>query len=328
MSINQNVQTIVGFAQQVSIKFKHADHINLDVAPMLDMVSPSMKILTYNRGEMFQTNRVKRQPGTEIPTTRAGRSFVLASNDEYAVSDFITREDNRDAGLPGALSPPVDLVFDSLEKNSKDLDIGRELDTALQIFGGTFADGVSGGFDVAGSWAAPATSTFLADFDTAIEVLKLQGVPTSQMRMMLDGATLTKLKRIDDLREQLKYTTSKSLTADMLAQILEITRVVVGNSIFNTNQAKAASDPFTGKYIWQQNAGKGSAFLYNFEKATKKSLNPVIQTRSKFDGKNFRFTESYYDPKKKAWFYDSIEETGLVTTATGAGYQWKDTILT
>lgn len=328
MPVNQNVDVITGYAQNISIKYKHADNIAGDVAPLLDMPMPSMKILTYNRGEQFQTNRKRRQPGTVIETTRAGRSSVTASNDEYAVSDFITIEDLRDQNLPVNLAPPLNLAADSLEKNAKDLDLGRELDTANHIFAATFADGVSGGFDVAGSWATVATSTFLADFDVAFETLKLNGVPKSQLRFMCDGATLTKLRRIDDIREQLKYTSDKSLVASMLAEILLISRVVVGDNIYNTDQAKSGSDEFTGKYIWQQNATKGSALLYNFEKATKKSLNAVIQTRSKIDGKNFRRTETYYDPKMKAWVYDSLEETGVLTTATGSAYQWKDTIST
>ena len=328
MSINQNVETITGFAQNISIMYKHMDHIASDIAPIYDMKSPTTKILTYNRGEQFQTNRKLRQPGTRIETTRAGRSSITATNDEYAVADMITKEDLRDENLPKGLAPPINLAQDSLEKNAKDLDLGRELDTANQLFGGTFADGVVGGLDVAGSWLTPSTSTFLADYDVADGVLDLQGVPKSQRRFFLDAATLRALKRIDDLREQLKYTSSKSMTAEMLAQILEINKVVVGSAIYNTDQAKADSDEFTGKYIWQQNAGKGSAFLYNFERATKKSLNAIIQTRSMYDGKNFRSTDVWFNPEKKAWIYDSIEETGVATTAASAGYQWKDTILT
>jgi len=215
-----------------------------------------------------------------------------------------------------------------LEKNAKDLDLGREIQVAQFIQAGTFADGVAGGVDVAGSWLTVATSTFLADFDTAFISLKKQGVAKKNLRFKTDGGTLQALKRIDDLREQLKYTSSKSLTADMLAGILQISKVVIGDSIFNADQAKTGADAFTGRYIWEINDAKGWAALYSFDKPKKDSLNAVIQPRSKVDGKQFRRTETYYDNKKKAWFYDSMEETGVLTTATGALYQWKDTILT
>jgi len=324
----QNVQIITGYAQDISIKFSDQDLKNAEIAPILDMISPKMKITQYQRGEQFQSGRSKRQPGTEIPTTLVERTHVQAQTEEYAASDFITKEDLRDAGLPAHLAPPIDLASDSLEKNAKDLDLGREIDVANHIFAATFADGVVGGLDVAGSWLNPATSTFLADFDTAIRTLKLNGVSTKDLKFATDFGTFQVLKRIDDIREQLKYTSDRSLTPEMLARILQIKKVEVCGAIRNDAQAMKGVDNFNGRYIWEQRVNRGWAFLYNFVKPTKKSLNAVIQPRSKLDNKSFRYTETYYDPKKKATFYDSMEETDVLTTAAPAAYQWKDTILT
>jgi len=322
----QNVDIITGYAQDISIKFSDNELKNTEIAPILDMKAPGMKITRYQRGEQYQSGRAKRQPGTEIETTLVERDSVTAQTEQYAASDFITREDLRDAGLPTHLAPPIDLASDSLEKNAKDLDLGRELDVSSHIFAETFVDGNAGGVDVGGTWAAAATSTFLEDFDTALVLLKKNGVSTMNLRLAMDFGTFQKIKRIDDIREQLKYTSDRSLTADALARILQISKVVVCGAIKNTAQAKAGTDNFTGGYVWEPNAGKGWAFLYNYVRPTKKSLNAVIQPRSRLDNKSWRITESYWDNKKKAWFYDSMEETDVLTTAAAAGYQWKDTI--
>jgi len=324
----QNVDIITGYAQDISIKYRDNMLQNTEIAPILDMKSPTMKIVRYKRGQQFQSGRSKRQPGTEIPTTLVERDSVTPQTQQYAASDFITREDLRDQNLPTHLAPPIDLVQDCLEKNAKDLDLGREMDLATHIFAETFADGVAGGVDVAGSWLTPATSTFLADFDTALTTLKKNGISPTKLRFACDFGTFQALKRIDDMREQLKYTSARSLTAEMLAGILQISKVVVCGAIKNTAQAKAGVDAFTGQYVWEPNANKGWALLYNYERPTKKSLNAVIQPRSKLDNKQFRITEQYWDNKKKAWFYDSMEETDVITTASPAAYQWKDTILT
>lgn len=324
----QNVDIITGYVNDFSVKYRNGMLINTEVFPMLEMPSPTMKILRYKRGEMFQSGAKRREPGTEIETTKTERESVTPQTEQFAASDYITREDLRDQDLPTHLAPPVDLVQDSLEKNAKDLDLGREIRVADAIFAATWADGVAGGKDVAGAWAAAATSTFLADFDTALTALKKEGVPPNQLRLMVDFGTMQKLKRIDDLRDQVKHTSSKSITPEILATILEIGKVVVGGSLKNTAQAKAGEDAYTGAYIWEKNASKGSAFLYNFEAPKKKCLNAGVQPRSKLDNKQPRITEQYWDKKKKAWFYDSMEETDIQIVAPQAGYLWKDTILT
>lgn len=323
----QNVEVLTGHLQNVSIKYKNAQLINTEIFPMLDMPSPTMKITKYERGQQFQSGARERAPGTDIQTTKVERTSITPTTLQYAASDQINREDLRDATGPGFLSPPINLVQDSIEKNAKDLDLGREIRVADHIFADTWTDGNAGGKDTAGSWLNASTSTFFADFDVAIKALKNEGVPANQLRLMLDFGTMQALKRIDDIREQLKYTSERSLTADSLARILQIDKVIVGSSIKNTAQA-ATTETFTGQCIWEKNATKGSAFLYNYERPTRKSLNAGVQPRSALDGRNFRITESYFDNKKKAWFYDSMEETDIITTASDAGYLWIDTILT
>lgn len=325
----QQVDVITGHAQDISIKFRDSMMINTEVFPMLDTVSPSMKITRYKRGQQYQSASEERKPGTEIKTSIVERDQVQFDTIQYAASDFITREDLRDAGLPAHLSPPIDLAQDSLEKNAKDLDLGREIRVAAHVFADTWLDGVAGGTDVAGTWANAATSTFLDDFDVALVLLKKNGVPPEKLRLMLDFGTMQKLKRVDVIRDQLKHTSRDSLTADSLARILQIDRVIVGGAIQNTAQNKAGTDAFTGQYIWENNATKGSAFLYYYTgNPTKRSLNAGIQPRSMLDNKQHRITESYWDNKKKATFYDSMEETDELTVAEAAGYLWADTILT
>jgi hypothetical protein len=323
----QNVEVLVGHAQDISVKFHDSELINKEVFPMIELMSPKQKITRYNKGEQFQSGASERAPGTRIKTTQVERDTVDANTKQYAASDMITREDLRDAGIPNGQSPPIELATDSIEKNAKDLDLGREIRVAEAIFADTWSDGVAGGKDQAGSWLAPSTSTFLADFDVALSKLKREGVNPKSLRLMLDFGTMQAIKRIDDMREQLKYVGRDSLTADSLANILQIGSVVVGGAVMNTADA-GSTDAYAGQYIWEKNDTKGSAFLYAFQGPGRKKLNAGVQTRSKLDNKQVRITESYWHNEKKGHVYDSMEETGTVVTANSAGYLWIDTILT
>lgn len=217
-----------------------------------------------------------------------------------------------------------------MERNARKLSLRQEILVAASIFGGTWADANSGGEDAAGLWAPPgATNTFLDDMDTAMAALQKNGVSLTNLRLLLDYATFQKLKRVDAIRDQLKYTSNQSLTESTLAAMLGIQKVIVGKAIKSTAKEKRDGTDFTGVNIWEKNATKGSAFLYHYPTAPGlRTLAVGYQPRNKMPSGEFRESAFWRRPELKSWEYESGEDIGVKIVAATAGYLWNDTVLT
>lgn len=323
-------QIIRGHLQNVSLMAHNADLVNAEVFPLLDMPSSKAQIATYNRGDQFRDEAAARARGTEAAIGDWKFSLSNVDTTEYSFKHRITDQDLRDAGLEPGMSVPVNLIQDALERNARKLDLRREVAVAAAIFGATWVDGNAGGEDAAGLWAPKdSTNTFLDDIDTATSALQKAGVSLSNLRLVLDYATFQKLKRVDAIRDQLKYTSNQSLSEDSLAAMLGIQKVVVAKAIKSSAKEKRDGTDFTGVNIWEKNATKGSAFLYHYPTTPGlKTLSAGYQPRNKMPNGEFRESLSYRRPELKAWEYESSEDVGVKITATFAGYLWNDTIVT
>ena len=321
---------ITGHLQNVSIQAVNADLINEKVFPLLDMPTDRAKIMVYNRGDQFRSGRKTRARGTEAPTRDYKVDFITPTTDQYAEKHKITDEDLRDAGLDSMLSPPINLQQEAIERNVRLLDLGREVAVASAIFAATWADGNAGGEDAAGLWAPPgATNTFLTDVYAGIKELVKNGVPVTGIHLAMDYNTFQLLKRVDEIRDQLKYTSNQSLTAPTLAALLGIDEVIVSRGITSSAKEKKDGTDFTSTMIWEKNAGKGSAFLYHCPGTPGlKTLCAGVQPRQKCVNGAYRFTKQYREEKLGAWFLETQEETGIKVVADYAGYLWNDTIVT
>jgi hypothetical protein len=321
---------IRGHLQNVSLKYHDAELVADQVYPILDMPTSKSKLTIYNRGDQYRDEVPVRARGTEAAIIDHKLTTVDVDTKEYAVKHRITKQDLRDAGLENMLSPPVNLVQDALERNARKLDLRQEIAVAASVFGGTWVDGNAGGEDAAGLWAPPgATNTFLDDIDTATSALQKAGIALTNLRLLLDYATFQKLKRVDSIRDQLKYTSQQSLTEDTLAALLGISKVVVARAIKSSAKEKKDGTDFTGVNIWEKNATKGSAFLYHFPSAPGlKTIAAGYQPRNKMPSGQYRESITYPRPELGAWEYESGEDVGVKIVMADAGYLWNDTVLT
>lgn len=322
--------TIRGHLQNVSMKFSSAELINTQIAHLLPMPTRKAKVLTYNRGDQFRDEAKPRERGTEA--ARADFKYTMAdvNTSPMALKALVTDEDLEDEGLPPQTVPPVNLQQDALELVAWKLDLNREIKLAAKIFASTWADGVSGGTDVAGGWAPlDDTNSFLTAMTTAKKTFVTNGVALDHIRLMLDFATMENLKRVAEIRDQLKYTSNQSLDEATLARLLGIEKVIVASAIKSTAKEKVDGTDFTGSMIWEKNAGKGSAFLYYYPPAPgRKTMAALYQPRHMQANGQERKSKGYYTDKISAWEFESQEDVGIHVAAAPAGYLWVDTLVT
>jgi len=322
-------QIVRGHVQDLSIAYKNTGYIASEVYPRKPIENGKMKITKYNRGDAFRDEAQKRAPGTETLAGNWKVDTVDVNSYQYAHKSKVTKEDLRAAGS-GVLNVPIDLQQEAVETSADKLDLKAEILTAANVFASTWVDGSAGGEDADAKWTASSGNTFLADVDKAILAIKNAGVPRDRIRLMMDDTTFQGVIRISSVTATLSYTAIAKkapglvITADMLASLLTIDKVVIGSAIYNTANEAQAGDDFTVSNIW--GGTKGKAFVYYMPpRITRKVMCAGLQCFEKMENNQRRVTYKWYNNDKHTWFFESQEEMGPGQVCAYAGYAFKDT---
>lgn len=325
--------TIVsGHLQNVSLDWKNKMFSVNDIIPPIMLPTRSAQVTKYNRGDAFRDTAEIRARGTKTASSNYKMEQVDISTNQYANKNKITKEDLRDAGLKGNLTPPLNMKGRAIAWNSDKLDLKNEILTATAAKAATWLDGVgSGGQDAEGLWAAAdGTNTFIEDVDTAVQAMQDAGIPRSNIRVATDSETFSKIIRCSDMTTALGYnaTAAKApglvITAEMIATLLTIDKLVITSSIYNSANENAAGTDFTPADIW--GGTKGWGFVYYFPPTiSREIMSPGFNASNKMENGSNRATYTWYDNDMHSWLYESQQETGFVQTCAQAGYMFKDT---
>ncbi|MBN2189335.1 MAG: hypothetical protein JW699_07760 [Chitinispirillaceae bacterium] len=320
-------QIVAGPLQGVSVAYRNMSYIGASVFPIIERVGPKAKITKYPKGAWFRD-----EAGIRAASTEARRGGYPLSSDpvaleEYAFAKEVTDEDRRDANAAGA--PPVQPEQDAVEFAADKIDLRKERLVAELIKATTWADGnASGGEDAGGLWAAGTGNTFLADIrNGCAKIHSLTGQRPN--RLLIDYGTFLSLKEESTVLDKIKYTERGVLTADLLAALLELEKVMIGDAVYSTAKENKAGTDFTAAKIWEYNAGKGMGFLYHAPaRPGLKVPCAGYQCRGAYEGGMARRIEMWREPSKHQDVFEVAEETDIVVTGSDLGYLWKDTLLT
>jgi len=322
-------QIVRGHVQDLSIAYRNTGYIAPEVFPHKEIKHGKAKVTVYNRGDAFRDEAQKRAPGTETKAGNWKLDTVNVDSEQYSHLEKVTKEDLRAAGV-GVETVPVDLQMESVERNADKLDLKAELLTANKVFGSTWVDGNLGGEDADAKWTASTGNTFLADVDKAILAIKNAGVPRDKIRLMMDDTTFQGVIRVSAVTAALSYNAvlpkapGLVITADMLASLLTLDKVVIGSAIYNSANEKQDGSDFTGVNIW--GSTKGRAFLYFYPpRLGRKVMCAGLQCYENMENNKRRVTYKWYENAKHSWMFESQEEMGPEQVCAYAGYAFKDT---
>ena len=315
---------VAGPLADVSIAYRNQAYIADRVFPILDKVSPRAKISRYLKGAWFRDEADIRGAGAEAKRSGYPIDSLSLNTNEYAFAKEVTDEDRRNSTVAGA--PPLDPDQDAVEFATDKVDLKKEIRVAELIIAGTWS-GVAGE-DAGGFWAASDNNTFLLDIRTRVETIR-SNTGLKPNRLIIDHGTYNSLKEEATILDKIKYTERGVLTKDLLAALLELDEVLVGEAIKNTAKETKAGTEFTASNIWEKNATKGSAFLYySPRKPGLKVASAGYQARVAYENGMARRTTSWREAARHQDVYEVAEETDIVQTGTDLGFLWYDTLLT
>ena len=148
-------------------------------------------------------------------------------------------------------------------------------------------------------------------------------------KLLIDFGTYNSLKEESTVLDKIKYTERGVLTKELLAAILELDEVLIGEAIKSTAKETKSGTDFTAANIWEKNAGKGSAFLFHSPSAMGlKTPSAGCQARVAYENGAVRRTTTWREAAEHQDVYEVAEETDIVITGADLGFLWYDTLLT
>ena len=218
------------------------------VFPVVPVDKQSDKYFTYDKNDWLRDEAQVRTDGTES----VGSGYNISTATYYA-DVFAIHKDVGDQTRANA-DAPINVDREAAEFVTHRLLTRREIqfnnDFMSDGVWGTSATGVASGAstDEFVQWSNYTTSDPIEDIEAGkADILSVTGLEANTLVLGYD--VFRQLKNHPDLVDRIKYTSSQTITEDMLARMFDIDRVLVSKSIKATNAegATAAYSFTTGK---------------------------------------------------------------------------------
>ena len=209
------------------------------VFPVVAVDKKSDKYFTYTKNDWFRDEAQRRADGTES----AGSGYNLSTG-TYSADVWAFHKDVGDQTVANA-DAPLNPLREATEFVTHRLLLRKELQFVSDFFTpGVWATDVTG---VASSpsagevvqWSAYASSDPINDIEAAKSVI-LSRTGMEANTLVLGYEVFRQLKNHPDLVDRIKYTSSQTITEDMLARMFDLDRVVVAKAVKATNNEGAS----------------------------------------------------------------------------------------
>ena len=219
------------------------------VFPVIPVDKKSDKFFTYTKNDWFRDEAQRRAPATES----AGGGYNL-STDTYSADIWAFHKDVPDQIVANA-DAPLNPLREAAEFVTHRLLLRRELQFVTDFMSagvwGTTSAGTAGtatSGQTATQWSNYTSSDPIEDVEAGkAQILSNTGMEANTL--VLGYEVFRQLKNHPDLVDRIKYTSSQTITADMIAAMFDIPRVIVSKAIKATN-AEGATQAYafaTGK---------------------------------------------------------------------------------
>jgi hypothetical protein len=216
------------------------------VFPVVPVDKKSDKYFTYTKNDWFRDEAQRRADGTES----AGSGYNLSTG-TYSADVWAFHKDVGDQTVANA-DAPLNPLREATEFVTRRLLLRKEIQFVSDFFTtGVWADDVTG---VAGTpssgetkqWSDYSSSDPINDIEAGkSEILSSTGMEANTL--VLGYEVFRQLKNHPDLVDRIKYTSSQTITEDMLARMFDLDRVLVAKAVKATNN-EGATDAYSFAY--------------------------------------------------------------------------------
>lgn len=200
------------------------DFIASQVFPVIPVDKQSDKYFLYAKGDWFRDEAQLRAPSTESAGSGYGVSTASYSADVFALHKDVDDQTRANADTPLNVDREAALFV------AQRMLLRREIQWAADYF--TTSKWTTD-VTVTNKWSDYAASDPISEIETGKStILSTTGFLPNTLVLGYD--VYRWLKNHPDLLDRFKYTTSENMTADIMARVFDVDRVLVARAIKNT----------------------------------------------------------------------------------------------
>lgn len=274
--------------------------------PKVDVGTRSGKILSFNKEHFMQYDGLARAPGAATRRVQYSYSSLNYSLIDYSLEGVLPKEIQQESMAPekgftvdmaaAAMSRPIDSLNMRLEIEQ------AKLATTLANFPAANRITLSG----TSQWNNGASDP-LNVVEVGKEVIR-QATGKRPNVGVMGASVLARLKYNPAIIDRIKYVGKQSVTTDMIAELMGLDQIVIGDSIVS-DDAGNFSDIW-GKHMILAYTTTASAIQYGtptFGYTYNLGGYPIVEN-------------SYYDPNHKTWVFPVSRAEQAAIVAPQAGY--------
>lgn len=298
---NSAIRVVDPILSTVAQGYVNAKMVGDKLFPYVPVDTSGGKIITFGK-EDFLIYNTARAPGSNTKRIQFGYSGNPYALESHSLEGLVPYEHLRDAAaVPGinlaqmAIVKVQNIITLRLEKAQADLA------RTASLYATTNKKTLTG----TAKWTDPGSDP-IADIDTACEAIRTQ-IGMRPNSLTIGPAVFVALKNHAKILDRIKYTSSKTVTTEVLASIFTLDEVNVGNAVYNDGTAN--------KDVWGNDAILACTVLGSLADMGTPAYGYTYRLRE------YPMVEApYTDRNAKSWIYPVNDEVAPVIAGASAGY--------
>lgn len=303
---NQQVRVIDPILSNVAQGYRHPEHIGFALFPRVPVKQRGGQIIEFGK-DSFKRYNTRRAPGAGTKRLQfgyEGKPFALVQD---ALEGKVPWEHMQDANqVPG-----IDLGTESTNEVMSILSLALEIEQA-ELATNAARYGANNKVTLAGTdqWTSVDSDPAKQIREYREAVRSIVGIRPNVMEVSAAG--FNALAEHPKILERFKYTSSDSVTADMLAKLFNLRRIVVGEAVYMNEGSDQMVD------VW----GNAAVLAYVPEQISSRRQ-PSFGYTYALEGHPI-VEEPYNERNAKSWIYPVTYERSPVLSGIESGFLIQD----
>ncbi len=289
--------------------YRNAEFISHLVFPRVTIPNRSMRVIKFGK-ESFRRVNTRRAPGADVKRVQYGYASDPVSLVQDALEGVVPVVHQQEAeSVPGIDlgSGAVDMVMDII-------DLGHEIEAAnIARSPANYDANHKVTLTTTARWTDP-DSDPAADIEAGKEAVR-RSIGRYPNTLTLGPTAFSALKRHPKIKEQFKYTSKESITADMLASFFDVKRVIVGKAVW---LPETVDDDAPALDVW----GDDAILSFTPEIGDNYQVPSYGYT---YDLRGYPQVETpYFNRPNKSWIYPTTTERRVILTGAEGGFLFQN----